>query len=561
LRALVDFDVEMRTRDGVVLRSDIYRPDSDAPVPAIVLRTPYNKATHAGRFDGLHATIAAARGYAFVIQDVRGRWASEGEYKPITLTEGPDGYDCIEWVASQPWCDGNIGMIGGSYESLVQFMAAEQQPPALKAICPEFSGDSRRGALLLDSINIAWAAAQAIDWLTKKAAEGGSTEADMQVVMDAVMDPQAAAQHLPLEDLPLLKVADLFTFQEMLGILRGVAGIAYDRIAVPVLMIGGWYDIDPVGCRDIVAGVRASAATERARQETAVIWGPWDHTTTRECVGEQSFGPQALGEFADLAGQILTFFDRHLKGDDTKVVPANTYFLTGVNRWRTAAEWPPAGATATTLYLDSDGGANSADGDGVLGPDAPPETGEDTFTYDPHDPVPSFGGRYFRIGGSLPGPFDQQRVESRPDVLVYTSAPLDDALTVTGNARAVVHFVTSAPDTDVVVKLCDVAPSGLSHNVSDNFIRLRWREGTDEPLFVEPGTELELAVELSPIAHVFRPGHRLRLQVTSSAFPAYDRNMNTGNPEGSDAKGVLAHQVVRHGGASPSRLELDTLPN
>ncbi|MBV9256277.1 MAG: CocE/NonD family hydrolase, partial [Actinobacteria bacterium] len=434
--ARVDFNVEMRTRDGVVLRSDVYRPDGDAPVPAILLRTPYNKWFRSGRFDGLHPITAVQGGYAFVCQDVRGRWASDGEYQPITLTEGPDGYDAVEWVASQPWCDGNVGMIGGSYESLVQFMAAEQQPPGLKAICPEFSGDSRRGALLLDSIIISWAARQAIDWVTKKTAEGKATAADMAVVMEALMDPQAAANQLPLQDLPLMKVGELFTFQEMLAILRGVAGIAYDKIAVPMLMIGGWYDIDPVGCSDIVKSVQSLSPDDRARRETAVVWGPWDHCITREFLGEVSYGHQGSGDFVELPGQILNFFDRHLKGDESKVVPTATYFLTGEKRWHTAPSWPPPGTVPVTFWLDSTGHANGVDGDGAL-VGAAPAAGQATFTYDPHDPVPSFGGRYFRVGGSLPGPFDQRRVESRDDVLVYTSAPLDADLIAAGDARLV----------------------------------------------------------------------------------------------------------------------------
>jgi len=554
----VDFDLEMRTRDGVVLRADVYRPEDSAAVPAIVLRTPYNKALRGNRFDGLHGVTAAKRGYAFVIQDVRGRWASEGEYTPISLTEGADGYDCIEWVAAQPWCSGQVGMIGGSYESLVQFMAAQEQPPSLGAICPQFSGDSRRGALMLDSILISWAAGQALDWVTKKAAEGVATDDDLAIVMETLHDPQRFARWLPLCDMPLMKVGSLFTYAEMLQILRGVAGIQCDRIDVPVLMVGGWYDIDPLGSAQIFSRLLVEAG-ERCRAGSAVVWGPWEHCVTLETIGERSFGQQSSALNFGLAELQLRFFDRHLKADADASVAGATWLVTGANVWKTAETWPPPDTSWQTWHLSGGGGANGVDGDGRLSLEAPDEDREDVYTYDPADPVPSFGGRFFRVGGSLPGPFDQRRVESRADVLVYTSAPLDEALEVAGDARVALHLTTNVVDTDFVVKLCDVDPSGLSHNVSDNIVRMRWREGTDKPLVIEPDEPFELVVDLSPIGHIFKQGHRMRLQVTSSNFPAYDRNMNTGHPEGTDAVGVKAVQRLAWGPATPSRLELQVL--
>jgi len=556
-----DFDVEMKTRDGVILRADVYRPEIDDPLPAIVLRTPYDKSLAYSRFDGFGAVFAARNGYAFVIQDVRGRWASEGEYQPISKIEGPDGYDCIEWLTEQSWCDGNVGMIGSSYESLVQFMAAEAQPPGLRAIVPEFSGDARRGSFALDATLIAWAAGQAMDWLAKRAAVGEASAADMEVVASVMHDPQVAARHLPLADMPLMKIGDLFSYAEMLEILRSAAGIEFSRIQVPALLVGGWYDIDPAGCAEIFRGLRTQAASEVARRDSAVVLGPWQHSMIVESVGEGAFGPSAHGLAMGLPARLLAFFDRHLRGASGSTVPTATYFVTGSKVWKEAAEWPPSESRWDCLYLQSSGGANSQAGDGVLHADAPDSPAvADRFIYDPADPVPGFGGRYFRIGGSLPGPFDQRRIESRDDVLVYTSESCSAAVEVVGDARLILHASTSCVDTDFVVKLCDVAPDGLSHNISDAFLRLRWRDGTDVAKFVEPGQVYEIALGLGPIAHTFGVGHRLRVQIASSAFPAYDRNMNTGHPEGSDAVGLKAEQSVWHGGDLLSRLEFQRAP-
>jgi uncharacterized protein len=553
----VELDQEMKTRDGVTLRADVYRPDTPDPVPAIVLRTPYNKALRHGRTDGLHPVTAAANGFAFVVQDVRGRWASEGEYTPITLHEGIDGYDCIEWVGSQPWCSGRVGMIGGSYESLVQFMAAEQQPPSLGAICPQFSGDSRRGALMLDSILISWAAGQAVDWITKQAAAGEATDADMKVIAETLQDPQAFARWLPLADMPLMQVGSLFTYEQMLGMLRGVGGIRVERIEIPVLMVGGWYDIDPQGSDVIFRRLLAEGGSQ-CREHSAVVWGPWEHCIVFEHIGERSFGVNGSGQAFGLPQLQLSFFDAHLRGG-TSPPPRATWFVSGINRWKSATSWPPPDTTNGTWYLGSTAGANSRTGDGQLSTSQPDKDGEDIFHYDPFDPVPSFGGRFFRVGGSLPGPFDQSRVETRDDVLVYTSPPLDAPLEVAGDAKVTLHFVTDVEDTDIVVKLCDVDPSGLSHNISDNIVRMRWRAGTDEPSFLVPGESYTLTIDLTPVGHVFLAGHCLRLQVTSSNFPAYDRNMNTGQPEGTDSERVVATQRILFGAGTPSRLELEVL--
>ena len=559
--AIIEFNVEMTTRDGVTLRADVYRPNAGGPVPAVVLRTPYDKAQRRVRVGGFDPVFAVENGYAFVLQDVRGRWASEGEYVPISKIEGPDGYDCIEWVAAQPWCDGNVGMIGVSYESLAQYMAAEQQPPHLRAIVPEYSGDARLSFMRLDSIMVGWAASQAADWMQKKILTGEASPQDLSIVMDALRDPQAVCEHLPLEDMPLMKVGALFSYGEMIEILRSASGIDWERIQVPALMVAGWYDIEPASIGRFFTNMKTRAGTEAARDETAIVWGIWEHGIPFPNVGEGYFGLLAGVEMKMMSKVYLSFFDRHLRGDKTSMVPVADYFLMGANEWRTADAWPPPDVEWRTYYLDSTTRANSVAGDGRLTASAPTRgTGADRYVYDPHHPVPSRGGRHFKIGGSLAGPFDQYRIESRQDVLVYTSEPLESDLQVVGDCRLRLFITTDVVDTDFAAKVCDVDEAGVSFNITDGITRMKWRSGTAEPDLLEPGKMYEVLVDMGNIAHVFRAGHRIRVQIASSAFPGFDRNMNTGHREGSDATGVVAHQEIWHQGEFLSRLELQAMP-
>jgi len=556
----VDFDCEMTTRDGVTLRADVYRPDSEAPLPAILLRTPYNKAVRHVRTGGFDPISAALQGFAFVIQDVRGRWASEGEYAPVSRREGPDGFDAVEWVAAQPWCDGNVGMVGPSYESLVQIMAAAEHPPSLRAIAPEYTSAGQSGGpALLDSILIGWVAFQALDGLGKKAAAGEPVIDDIHVVMEALADPQHAALHLPLEDMPLMRLLPSMTYADMVEAVRDATDLPVDRIEIPALVVGGWYDIDPAGTARFYRELCSRGAAATAREQSCVVWGPWEHGMTDVGLGEKFFGMQASAEGRNLAALYFAFFARHLKGDSSQATPTATYFVTGHNEWREAEAWPPPTVAEYCLYLASGDDVIGTSDEGRLCPSPPEPSGSDGYVYDPMQPVPSFGGRYLKIGGSRPGPFDQQRIETRQDVLVYTSAPLTEPLEAIGNARAKLFVSSSAVDTDFVVKLCDVDLDGRSYNISDAISRLRYRHGW-EPELVEPGQIYEITLDLSPIGHAFLEGHRVRLQIASSAFPAYDRNMNTGAAEGSDAAGIKANQRVWHGGEHQSRLELQVEP-
>ena len=552
----VDFDVDTPMRDGVILRSDIFRPAGDRKVPVILQRTPYDKRINHGSHMMLDVRTATAAGYAVVVQDVRGRFASEGNFliTPTQAVEGPDGYDTIEWLAAQPWCSGAIGMIGASYCSITQLMAAAERPPHLRAIVPEKTGTPARGAVLLDSIMVSWCAGQAMDWLQKAMLRQEAGENEAAVIREVLKDPQKAARHLPLNDMPLRQIGSLPSWQEMIDIFHAQNDIAIATIDVPALVVSGWYDMATTETARIYATLRGRVPSPS--HETNIIFGPWEHGTAGSALGEIAFSPFAHARMAEIPLNYLAFYDRHLKGDLSKPELGAKYFVMGSNEWKKSPFWPPK-YKPTPFYLDSSGSANSVRGDGRL-MDAVPDgsTRPDSYLYDPLDPVPSIGGRYFEAGGSRAGPFDQRRVEERRDVLVYTSETLAQDIEIGGPLKLRLFVTCSASDTDLVVKLCDVRPDNVSYNVIDEYYRCRWREGYDKTLLFEPGKLYEFEIDMGPIAHRFLAGHRVRLQITSSAFPHFDRNMNTGNPIGTDAQGVIAEVTVFHDAKRPSAVIL-----
>jgi hypothetical protein len=552
-----DFDVDTPMRDGTILRCDIFRPAGDQPVPVILQRTPYDKRINHGSHMMLDVRTATAAGYAVVVQDVRGRFASEGKFllTPTQAVEGPDGYDTIEWLAAQPWCSGAIGMIGSSYCSLTQLMAAVERPPHLRAIVPEKTGTPARGAVMLDSIMITWTASQALDWLQKALLRQEAGEEETKIIHDVLRDPQKAAEFLPLNNMPLRKLGSLPSWQEMIDSFHSQNAIDLEKIDVPVLVVSGWYDISTTETARVYSTLAAREESNGGR-ETSIIFGPWDHGNANAALGEVPFGPFAQARMAQIPNDYLAFYDRHLRGDRTRPALGAKYFVMGARDWKKSPFWPPA-AEPTRAFLSSGGHANTADGDGRLVAGAPSGNGgADTYRYDPLDPAPSIGGRFFEAGGSRPGPFDQRRVEQRKDVLVYSGDVLTSDIEIAGPVKLRLFMTCSAPDTDLVAKLCDVRPDGVSYNILDEFYRCRWREGYDKTLRFESGRVYEMDIDMGPVAHRFLSGHRIRVTVTSSAFPAFDRNMNTGNPMGTDARGLVADVTILHDAAHPSAVTL-----
>jgi uncharacterized protein len=561
-RIILDQDVEMRTRDGVVLRADVYRPDTADPVPAILTRTPYDKTN---RRPGLLSPLEAVRaGFAFVAQDVRGRLTSEGEWNVIDWNgvERVDGYDTIEWVASEPWCDGNVGMIGASYCAGNQFAAAREAPPHLRAIAPSAVGADERKVLeaqmTLETITLSWSAMMAVDVLMKQAADGRDISGDIGTVMSVLADPTDAAWTLPLNDLAVLQIEGMPTYQDMLDVLRraalGVAG-EEEKIQVPALVNSGWYDIG--AGFEMFHTLRAKTATEYSRSETKTIVGPWGHSGHDHNIGEWGNGQLASIVGAGVPEAHLAFYRRHLMGDDSvPALPNVRYFLMGARQWKDAEDWPPPGTELRRFHLRSNGHANTRGGDGRLTEEAP-TSGEpaDRFRYDPADPVPSWGLRVMYNGGrTVHGPFDQHRIERRPDVLVYTSEPFDKPFELSGDLELRLFVSSSAPDTDLVAKVCVVDREGISRNLADSFVRMRFRDSFDEPSFLIPDEVYEVTMLLGPTSYAFQAGEALRVQITSSCFPHWDRNLNTDEPLGVGRKGVVAENVILHDAHRPSYL-------
>jgi len=570
--SIVERDVEAKMRDGVVLRADVYRPDTPEPLPVLLQRTPYGK----GFSNLAFALMAAERDYAVVIQDTRGRWASGGDGYPL-IHEMEDGYDSVEWVAHQPWANGKVGMFGGSYVGYTQWAAAATQPPALKTIiptvtfCDPYAIFYAEGALAV-GVAVSWNLISTAQMAIQKYQgheEDKNELMDQLIEMADGMAPGKTFSRLPLKDLPLIGQGGIATFfydllshpthdeywQRML--------CAHERIQIPVFHIGGWYDILIANTLRDYVGVREKGGKELARTHQKLMIGPWLHGPLEGLVGEVDFGLRA-SPLLVLPDEIrLRWFDYWLKGEENGIVdePPIRIFVMGDNQWRTENEWPLARTQYTPYYLHSGGAANSLHGDGTLSPEKPSGEPVDTYVYDPHNPVPTRGGALCCWRAALPpGAYDQRQVERRPDVLVYTTPLLEGDVEVTGPLQVHLWAATSAPDTDFTVKLVDVYPCGYARNVQDGIIRARYRESLDEAKPVTPGEVCEYAVDLAATSNVFQAGHRIRVEISSSNFPRFDRNPNTGHPLGQDAELRPATQTILHDADHPSHILLPIVP-
>ncbi|MDX3658939.1 CocE/NonD family hydrolase [Streptomyces sp. ID05-26A] len=554
---IVNVDVAVPMRDGISLATNVWRPDGPGPFPALLLRTPYGK-DDAGTFGNpklpdVFAFVGA--GYAVVAQDVRGTSRSPGTFVPGTH-EGRDGADTLTWLSEQPWCDGRIGMWGGSYMGFTQWLAAVDAPPALRAIAPAMSSAdlyrapwySPGGALSEDTV-LTWSTLSALRNLRRAGGNG-----DAAALLSTLEDPG-----------PLLTGRDAITrslpwFGDVLGhperdaFWQEVAAI--DRcgdITVPALQIGGWYDVFIGETVRSYRTMRDHGGSEAARDGQRLVIGPWAHPDGMDLgtFPDRSFGLGGSIKAADVTGEHLRFFDRwvHGRAGDTHRV---RIFVMGIDRWRDEEDWPLPDTSYTDVFLGGDGRANTVAGDGVLTRDAVPADAADTFLYDPDRPVPTLGGTVLT---GYPGPADQAAVETRDDVLCFTSAVLDAPVEVTGHVTLVLHASSSAPDTDFTGKLVDVHPDGRAILLCEGIQRARYRDSLTAPAFLEPGTVYELTVDMGVTSNVFLPGHRIRLEVSSSNFPRYDRNTNTGGTITTDTPAVAVNRV-HHGPAHPSRLVL-----
>jgi len=595
--AIVERKVLMPMRDGVRLATDIYRPKAaSGAVPTVFVRTPYNfnfwDVKNGVPADMTAPLTAVKRGYAYVIQNERGHYFSEGHYDilgaPVT-----DGYDALEWMRGQPWSNGKVGTTGCSSTAEYQMAVAAQGHPAYAAmnvqgfgagvgkVGPYFEqGNWYRGGAV-QMLFVPWIHGEQNQ--VRPTFPPGTGQAELVRAaksFDLAEQPPAvdwdqALRHLPVQD--ILKAVDgpRGIFADAMPVPTGgrmiqrapndpawwKGGLWQEgmKLDLPGLWFMSWYDVSVGPNLALYNHVRKNAPPAVADQQWAVI-APVTHcgfkrATADTVVGERSVGDARL----DYEEIVYGFFDRFLKGEkETRLdtLPRVTYYTMGLNKWQTASSWPPEGASPLTFYLGSQGRANSLFGDGVLTAASPAADRPDAFVYDPANPVWSYGGNVCCTGNAIQaGAFDQRRMEARSDVLVYTSEPFREGLELTGPIVPTLYVSSDARDTDFTVKVLDVDPEGRAFNLDESIQRMRYRQGYDKPLvWMQPGQVYEVTLQPLNTSNYFAPGHRLRIEVSSSNFPRFDRNLNTGGNNYDEAKGVVARNAVHHSRAYPSRL-------
>jgi putative CocE/NonD family hydrolase len=574
---IIDRDVPMTTRDGVILRADVYRPDAPGRHPVLLSRLPYDKSLRRRPGD---IDIFVEHGYVVIFQDTRGRFASDGdEYYPL-VHEAQDGYDAVEWAAQLPYSDGNVGTMGQSYLGATQYLLAPTRPPHLKASFPASASSDFHQSWVYHSggaFELGWQIPYAILMARDTIARRKLTDT-LLPELERALAPAPTPWAPPLSPeayrrLPLMAWAELLE-----PVARYVGDYLrhpedgppwwainlerqHDQVAVPMYHVTSWYDIFLHGGLANFSGLRRNAMTETARDAQKLIVGPWAHlfpytNPTSTGTGDIDFGPDALISLHDIQ---LRWFDHWLKGIDTGILdePPVKIFVMGDNRWRDEREWPLARTRYTPWYFHSGGRANTAAGDGVLDARAPGEEPADHFVYDPDDPVPTRGGNTLILAMGVQ---DQRPVEARADVLVYTSGVLTEPLEVTGPIAVALHAASSAADTDVTAKLVDVRPDGYAQNLADGIVRGRYRDARESPALLTPGEVSRFTIDLWATSHVFRPGHRIRVEISSSNFPRFDRNLNTGEDAATGTRWQVARQTVFHDARYPSHIVLPIIP-
>ncbi len=558
----VEREVPLTMADGVTLYADIYRPAKPGPHPVLLIRLPYDK-RQALNISYAHPSWYARQGYVVVCQDVRGRYASEGEWYPF-LNEASDGVATIEWAASLPDTTGQVGMYGFSYGGATQLLPAVERPKGLASLSPCMTASQyydgwtyNRGAFALGFV-ASWAMSLGIGSAARRgdnAAAGAYGAAFSKALdWDWVM---------PVNVYPPLQGEDTRYFFDWLEHdtydeywKRWSIDEDYSRIDVPALHIAGWYDVFLTGTVHNFTGLRAGAGSDKARATQKLIIGPWYHIPWQPLVNEDPIEASAavVDDFQ------VAWFDATLKGKASSLLDSPvTIWLLGEERWVDLADWPPPGMTETNIYLHSEGRANSRFGDGWLSEDPPEDEFADVFTFDPGQPNEIDGGHSCCFPHVAPmGPADQEESEVWTKVLVYTTGPVEEDLTLIGEPYVVLFASTSAVDTDWTARLCVVDEDDVSVNIQEGIVRARFRDSLEAPTLLEPGKVYEYRIELGPVGVVIPAGHRIRLNISSSDFPQWDRNSNTGAPTGTQgpAEAFVATQSVLHDAEHPSRLVL-----
>jgi len=555
----VERNVAAKMRDGVTLRADIYRPKAEGKFPVLLVRTPYDK-----RNETNFGLKAATRGYVVIAQDVRGRFESEGEWYTFK-NESQDGYDTVEWAAALPYSNGKVGMYGGSYVGATQFLAALAKPPHLAGICPNVTasnyhdGWTYQGGAFEQWFNESWSSGLAENTMRRRA--------------EQKYDPLSGTKVLPLISYPVLEapsaegIAPYFkdwlahpSFDEYWKQIS--IEDHYAQIQVPVYNLGAWYDIFLGGTLKNYVRLKTEAGTEAARHgQRLVVYvgghaGGWD---------SKKVGAVDFGEKLPIDGDELTlrWYDWLLKGEANGVDKEKPVkiFVMGKKDWREEDDWPLPRAKNTKYYLHSAGAANGIAGNGTLSTVGPAEEKADQYVYDPSGAAPTIGGPL--CCGALPtgiGPQDQRPAEARSDVLVYTTPAFAKEIEVTGPVSLDLYVSSSAVDTDFTGMLVDVWPNGFAQNLTSGILRMRYRNSREKPELANPGETYHITVDLWATSNVFLAGHKLRLEVSSSDFPRFDRNLNTGEEQARATRMVKATNVVYHDKVHPSALIVPLVP-
>lgn len=559
-------NVPVKMRDGVTLRADIYRPKADGKFPVLLQRTPYNKDN--GVDFGLKA---AAQGYVVIFQDVRGRYASEGDWYTFK-NEPNDGYDTVEWAAALPYSNGKVGMFGGSYVGATQMLAAIAHPPHLAGIFPVVTASNYHE-------NWTYQGGAFEQWFDEDWTSG-LAQNTYERLTGRQDDPVSGIWTLPLTDYSILNLGkrpDLSTSALVAPyFLDWLAHPSYDDywkaisieehygdITVPALHMAAWYDLFLGGSLRNYEGIKTHGGSDAARKGQQLIITVGGHSGGGRKIGDVDFGPELERKENDVT---LEWYDYLFKGEKNEFASGKPVkiFVMGTNQWRSEDDWPLPRAKETKYYLHSSGRANSLRGNGSLSISAPAKEGPDQYVYDPANPVPTVGGPLCcEPRRWQPGPRDQRSVESRDDVLVYSTPPMAENMEVTGPVTLDLYVKSSAVDTDFTAKLVDVWPDGFAQNLTEGILRAKYRDSRETPTLMNPGQVYRLSIDMWATSNVFKKGHVLRLEVSSSNFPRFDRNLNTGATryvKGENEAFVSATNTVLHDAEHPSALNLPTVP-
>jgi uncharacterized protein len=579
-QVLVERSLRARMRDGVLLASDVYRPDLPGRFPAIVLRVPYNRARFGADLERGYGHYLARNGFVVVIQDTRGRFESEGDFSPL-LFEEQDGFDTIEWAARLPWSTGQVGTTGQSYYAATQYLLAPARPPHLVACAPISAPSDWRESWVYrtgGALELGWLLPYAIIGLGfENARRSGKLDLLSELVVYFGLPAERFLKGpglIPLEGsaysrVPVVEWANLLapiapylrdyfdhvedsTYWNAIG-LRS----RYRQITAPMLHIGSWYDLFLEGTLANFTGLQRSGG-DGARGNQKMLIGPWVHrplsdpyTHPTSVVGDVDFGPEAAIELLDV---LVRWFNHWLKGVDTGLMsePAVSAYVMGANRWRSDSSWPPSEARFVPLFLH---GTNGPGGRqiGRLSWDPPGTSSPHQFVYDPSSPTPTIGGSALAIPNGIR---DQSPLEARSDILAYTSDPLERELEITGPLSAILFAASSSLDTDFVVRLIDVLPDGRAWNIQDGIIRARYREDRDQPRVLKPGHAYQFTVDMWATSYLFKHGHRIRVHIASASFPRFDRNLNVAEHPLTAKSGERATQTIFHDRKRPSHILL-----